>query len=71
MTPSELLKKEADEITARTGRYIPPYRMPSIMAKAQKVTDILIKNDILTSYEECVIILKIALNLVKELKGEE
>lgn len=68
-TPSELLKKEAEEIEARTGWFIPPYRMPHLMSKAHKITDILQK-DFMMSYEECAIVLRIVQCAVRELKGE-
>lgn len=59
MTPSEILKNEAEEITQRTGRYIPPYRMASLMRSAQKIADLLVKADVCTSYEESMIVLDI------------
>jgi len=59
MTPSEILKNEAEEITQRTGRYIPPYRMASLMRSAQKIADLLVRADVCMSYEESVIVLDI------------
>lgn len=59
MTPSEILKNEAEEITQRTGRYIPPYRMASLMRSAQKIADLLVRTDVCTSYEESMIVLDI------------
>lgn len=68
MTPMELIKQEAEEITARTGRYIPPYRMSQLMVKAQKIVDILQK-DSMISYEECGIVLRIVTGIVSEMTG--
>lgn len=52
MTTAEAFQKECEEITHRTGRYIPPYRMASLMRTAQKITDMLSKADVCMTYEE-------------------
>jgi len=57
MTPSENIKREAEEITGRLGYYIPPYRLASLMKTAQKITDLLTKSDVCVSYAEFQIIL--------------
>ena len=71
MTPTEILKKECEEITRKTGIYIPTYRMASILAKASKVFDTLVKNDVCTTYNECLIILRIVMKAIQEVTGEE
>lgn len=38
-TTADYIKREAEEITGRTGRYIPTYRMANLMKSAQKITD--------------------------------
>lgn len=69
MTPSEAIQNEAEEITSRTGRYIPPYRMANLMRTAQKVADLLAKNDVCTTYQECEIILDIVKNAISSATG--
>ena len=71
ITQSEILKRECDDITARTGYYIPPYRLAFLMKTAQKITDLLIKSDICVSYRESVLILKIVMGAVKDITGFE
>lgn len=70
MTPSEILKNEAEEITQRTGRYIPPYRMVSLMRSAQKIADLLVRTDVCTSYEESMIVLDIVRGAILAATGE-
>lgn len=36
------IKREAEEIAGRTGRYIPPYRMANLMKSAQRITDLMV-----------------------------
>lgn len=71
MTTADYIKSEANEITGRTGRYIPPWRMANLMKAAQKIADLLVKTDIAMTYEECEIVLKIVLNTIKALTGKE
>ena len=70
MTPPEILKNEAEEITQRTGRYIPPYRMVSLMRSAQKIADLLVRTDVCTSYEESMIVLDIVRGAILAATGE-
>ena len=70
MTPPEILKNEAEEITQRTGRYIPPYRMISLMRSAQKIADLLVRTDVCTSYEESMIVLDIVRGAILAATGE-
>ena len=71
MTPQEILKKECEDIVKRTGIYVPPYRMASVLAKASKVFDVMIKNDVCTSYAECLLTLRVVMNAIKEVTGED
>lgn len=71
MTPSEILKRECEEITQRTGIYIPPYRLSNLMKIAQKITDILMTNAVCMSYHESLLVLRIVMNAIKEVTGEE
>lgn len=71
MTPAEAFRKECEEITQRTGRYIPPYRMAALVRTAQKIVDALVKADTCMTYEECTIILNIASSAIKGATGQE
>lgn len=71
MTPSEILKRECEEITQRTGVYIPPYRLANLMKIAQKITDTLMSNAVCMSYHESLLVLRIVMNAIKEVTGEE
>lgn len=71
MNTADYIKREANEITGRTGRYIPLYRMGNLMNAAQKITNYLIKADVAMTYEECEIVLKIVSGTIKELTGKE
>lgn len=70
MTPSEILKRECEEIIQRTGTYIPPYRLSNLMKTAQKVFDIIVKSDICISYHESLLVLRIVMGAIKEVTGE-
>jgi flavoprotein len=71
MTPSEILKRECEEITQRIGIYIPPYRLSNLMKIAQKITDILLTNAVCMSYHESILVLRIVMNAIKTCTGEE
>ena len=70
MTQSEILKRECEEITKKTGIYIPPYRLSMLMKTAQKITDIMMSNAVCMSYHESLLILRIVMNAIKEVTGE-
>ena len=70
MTASEILKKECEEITQKTGIYIPPYRLSNLLKTASKVFDLISKSDICMNYHECLITLRIVMNCIKEITGE-
>ena len=71
MTQSEIMKQEAEDIASRTGRYIPPYRMASLMRSAQKIFDLLVRTDVCTTYEESIIILDIVRGAIRSATGKE
>lgn len=70
MTPSEILKRECEEITQKTGIYIPPYRLSMLMKTAQKITDIMMSSAVCMSYHESLLILRIVMNAIKEVTGD-
>lgn len=69
MTPAEALRKECEEITQQTGRYIPPYRTAALMRTAQKIFDMMVKTDVCMTYEECRIVLGIVSNSIRNVTG--
>lgn len=71
MTPSEAIQRESEEITSRTGRYIPTYRLANLMRTAQKVSDLLTKSDVCMTYEECEIILDIVRSAISSATGRK
>lgn len=71
MTSQEILKKECEDIIQRTGIYVPTYRLSTVLAKASKVFDVLTKNDVHTSYNECLITLRIVMNAIQQVTGED
>ena len=71
MTTSERIKREAEEITARTGLYLPPYRMNEMMNTAQRITNILTTSTVGISYAECRMILHIVEVAIDEVTGKE
>lgn len=68
---ADYIKREAEEITGRTGRYIPPYRMANLMKSAQRITDLMVKTDLAMTYEECVIVLNIVQSTIRAITGKE
>lgn len=71
MTPSEIFKNEAEEITQRTGRYIPPYRVASLTRTAHKVVELLTKTDVCITFEEILIVLDIVRTTICKATGKE
>lgn len=71
MTPSEILKRECEEITQRTGIYIPTYRFPTVMKNASKMVELLMKSDVLMSYAEAVLTVRIVLSSLEKITGEK
>lgn len=64
MTPAERIQVEKERILAETGRYIPPYRMASLMKAVAKITDILVKADTNICYEECKLVLAVVASTI-------
>ena len=71
MTGVDYVKREAEEITGRTGRYVPPYRLAILMKVAQRIADLLIKADVAMTYSECEMILDIVRAAIRGVTGEE
>lgn len=59
MNTADYIRQEAEEITSRTGRFIPPYRLANLMKTAQRITDLISRSDIAMTYDECQIVLDI------------
>ena len=71
MNPADYIKHEAAEITSRTGRYIPPYRLANLMKTAQRITDLITRSDIAMTYEEIQLVLGIVQGAVGRAIGKE
>ena len=71
MNTADYIKREANEIAGRTGRYIPPWRMANLIKAADKVADYLMKADVAMTYEERKIVLNIVQNAIGMATGEE
>lgn len=67
---ADLLKREIDEITGRTGHYIPPYRLANLMKTAQKVMEIVTKADICMTYHESLMVLRIVSGAIQQATGD-
>lgn len=68
---ADYVKRETEEITSRTGQYIPPYRLVNLMKTAHRIVDLLVKADLAMTYRECMIVLNIVRNTIKAIIGEE
>lgn len=71
MNTADYIRHEADEITSRTGRYIPPYRLANLMKTAQLITNQIVKSDIAMTYEEIQIVLGIVQGAVCRAIGKD
>lgn len=71
MNTVDYIRREADEIASRTGRYIPPYRLANLMKTAQRITDQIIRSDVAMTYEEIQLVLGVVLDAVGKAIGEE
>lgn len=71
MTPLEAMMRECEEITSRTGHYVPQYRLNGFMKTAQKITDLIVNSDLCISYEDCTFILRIVLAAIETATGKE
>lgn len=66
------IQAEAEQIIARTGRYIPPYKLSCMMQTVSKVLKVITSENVVsTSYEDIVLILKIANHLLTYATGKE
>lgn len=70
MNPSDYVRKEAEEITQRTGRFIPQYRMTNLMETAHKVMELLSRADICMTYEESEMVLNICSEALRAATGK-
>lgn len=68
---ADYIKREAEEIAGRTGRYIPTYRMANLMKAAQRVTDLITRSDVAMTYEEIQLVLDIVQAAVSKVTGKE
>ena len=71
MNTADYIRHEADEITSRTGRYIPPYRLANLMKTAQLITNQIVRSDIAMTYDEIQIVLSIVQGAVGKAIGKE
>ena len=71
MNTADYIKREADEIASRTGRYIPPYRLSNLMKTAQKITEMIVRSDVAMTYEEIHLVLGIVQGAVGKAVGRE
>lgn len=66
MTQKDILTREIEEYTLKTGKYIPTYRMSQFIAAADKVVNVILKTFPGISYYEMRIILKIVDGAIRE-----
>lgn len=70
VSTADLLKREIDDITQRTGHYMPPYRLTNIMKAATKVMEFISKADVCMTYHEALLVLRIVSGAIKSITGE-
>jgi len=71
LNTADYIKHEADEITSRTGRYIPPYRLANLMKTAQRITDQIVRSDVAMTYDEIQLVLSIVQGAVGKAIGRD
>jgi hypothetical protein len=71
MNTADYIRHEADEITSRTGRFIPPYRLANLMKTAQRITDLIVRSDVAMTYDEIQLVLGIVQGAVGRAVGKE
>lgn len=71
LSTSDYIKRETDEITSRTGRYIPPYRLANLMKTSQRITDLIVRSDVAMTYEEIQLVLDIVQGAVGKAIGRD
>jgi hypothetical protein len=69
-TTAELLNKEIQEITARTGHYIAPYRLANLMKTANKVMELVTKADLCMTYQESLMVPRIVSGAIQQVTGD-
>lgn len=69
-TTAELLNKEIQEITARTGRCNAPYRLANLMKTANKVMELVTKADLCMTYHESLMVLRIVSGAIQQVTGD-
>lgn len=71
MNTADYIKHEAEEIASRTGRYIPPYRLASLMKTAQRIIDLTVRSDVAMTYDEIQLVLGIVQGAVGKAIGSD
>ena len=71
MNATDYIRHEAEEITSRTGRFIPPYRLANLMKTAQRITDLIVRSDVAMTYDEIQLVLGIVQGAVGRAVGKE
>lgn len=71
MNTADYIRHEADEITSRTGRFIPPYRLANLMKTAQRITDLIVRSDIAMTYDEIQLVLGVVQGAVSKATGRD
>lgn len=69
-TTAELLNKEIQEITARTGHYVAPYRLANLMKTANKVMELITKAELCMTYHESLMVLRIVSGAIQQATGD-
>lgn len=71
MNTADYIRREADEIASRTGRYIPPYRLANLMKTSQRITELITRSDVAMTYDEIQLVLGIVQGAVGKAIGKE
>lgn len=71
MNTADYIKHEAEEITSRTGRYIPPYRLANLMKTSQRITDLIVRSDVAMTYDEIQLVLDIVQGAIGRAIGKD
>jgi len=71
LNTADYIRHEADEITSRTGRFIPPYRLANLMKTAQRITDLIVRSDIAMTYDEIQLVLGVVQGAVSKATGRD
>ena len=69
-TTAELLNREIQEITARTGHYIAPYRLSNLMKTSQKVMELVTRAELCMTYHESLMVLRIVSGAIQQATGD-